>query len=74
MTIKVEHISNLAMYTDITERKKIEEKHLFQADILSRVQDGIIAVDKNFNIIYWNKVAEKMLGWTGEEVRGKNSR
>ena len=70
---KGKHISNLAMYTDITERKKIEEKHLFQADILSRVQDGIIAVDKNFNIIYWNKVAEKLLGWTEEEVIGKNS-
>ena len=70
---KGRHTSNLAMYTDITERKKIEEKHLFQANILSRVQDGIIAVDENLNIIYWNKVAEKMFGWTEEEVIGKNS-
>ena len=67
------HVSNLAMYTDITERKKIEERHSFQADILSRVQDGIVAVDENFKIIYWNKVAERMLGWTEEEVIGKNS-
>ena len=37
---------------DITERKTIEEKLLFQADILSRIQDGIVAVDENFNIIY----------------------
>lgn len=67
------HTNNLAMYMDITERKAIEERLLFQADILSRVQDGIIAVDDNFNIIYWNKIAEKMLGWTEEEVIGRNS-
>ncbi|MDD3984939.1 MAG: ATP-binding protein [Methanobacterium sp.] len=32
-----------------------------------------MAVDDNFNIIYWNKIAEKMLGWTEEEVIGRHS-
>ncbi|MGB9200437.1 sensor histidine kinase, partial [Methanobacterium sp.] len=39
--------------------------------ILSRVQDAIVANDEKFKIIYWNKIAEKMFGWTEEEVLGK---
>ncbi len=58
---------------DITERKRIEEKLVFQSDLLSRVQDAIVAIDKNFNIIYWNEIAQKMFGWTRKEVLGKNS-
>ena len=58
---------------DITEQKKAEEELIFQADILSRVQEAIIATDENLNIIYWNKMAEKILGWTKEEALGKNS-
>ena len=59
--------------TDITERKVLEEKLLFQSNILSRVQEGIIAVDENFRIIYWNNMAEKMLGWSEKEILGRNS-
>ena len=62
-----------AFVRDIAERKKVEDKLIFQSNILSRVQDAIIATDKNFNIIYWNKIAEKMLGWTEEEALGRNS-
>ncbi len=67
------HIANMTMQTDITERKLLEEKLVFQADILSRVQDAIIVTDDNFNIIYWNEIAEIMLGWTEEEALGRNS-
>ena len=56
------------MNHDFTEKKEIEDKLLFQADILSRVQDGIIVVDSNFKVIYWNKMAEKLLGWTEKEA------
>ena len=63
----------LSVNHDFTEKKKTEDKLLSQAVILSRVQDGIIVVDANFNVIYWNKMAEKLLGWTEKEVLGKDS-
>jgi PAS domain S-box-containing protein len=63
----------LAMVEDITKNKKIEDQITFQANLLSRVHDAIVAVDENYNIIYWNKMAEDMFGWTREEVLGKNS-
>ena len=61
----------LSINHDFTDKKNNENKLLFQADILSRVQDAIVANDENFKIIYWNKMAEKMFGWTEEEVLGK---
>ena len=63
----------LSINHDFTEKKKTEDKLLFQADILSRVQDAIIANDEKFKIIYWNKMAEKMFGWTEKEVLGKDT-
>lgn len=46
---------------------------ILQSEILSNVQDSVVAVDENFNIIYWNKKAEKTLGWSENEVIGRNS-
>ena len=60
----------LSINHDFTEKKETEDKLLFQADILSRVQDAIVANDEKFKIIYW-KQPQKMFGWTEEEVLGK---
>ena len=59
--------------TDITERKLLEEKLVFQSNLLSRVQDAIIALDGDYNVSYWNKMAEEMFGWSEDEVIGRNS-
>ena len=40
--------------------------------ILERITDGFYALDRNWNIIYWNKEAEYMLGRKREAVLGKN--
>lgn len=59
--------------TNITERKRAEEVLAFQARLLSEVHDAIFSSDSNFTITYWNQAAEKMFGWTKDEVLGKNS-
>lgn len=50
-------------HTDITERKKAEDKLLenqkFLDDILTSIQDGISVLDTDLNIIYTNPVMEK---------------
>ena len=35
------------------------------------MSDAIIATDLNFNITSWNNGAERLYGWTQEEVLGK---
>ncbi len=55
---------------DLTERKKNEEKLTFQLNLLASVHDAIIAVDENDKYTYWNEMAEKMLGFSAQEVIG----
>ena len=57
---------------DITESKKAEEALAYRANLLSNVRDAIFGVDSKYNITYWNKSAEDLLGYSQEEVLGKN--
>ena len=61
----------LGIITDITERKKAEEKLRYQASLLENIKDSITSVDMKGNIMSWNKGAERMHGWREEEVLGK---
>ncbi|MGV3772859.1 MAG: PAS domain S-box protein [Verrucomicrobiales bacterium] len=59
---------------DITERKVAEEQIREQAALLNKAQDAIIAIDLNaWTFSFWNHSAEKLYGWTSEEVIGKQS-
>ncbi|VVB95094.1 Chemotaxis protein CheY [uncultured archaeon] len=58
---------------DITERKKALEKIREQAALLDKAQDAIAVRDLEHRIIYWNKGAQSLYGWTEEEALGKNA-
>ncbi|SFD32032.1 putative bifunctional diguanylate cyclase/phosphodiesterase [Massilia yuzhufengensis] len=42
-----------------------------QASYLQRARDGIVAIDINSRITYWNNGAERLYGWNAAEVRGR---
>ena len=63
----------VAIRSDITERKRAEEQIREQAALLDQAQDAILVRDLEQNILFWNKGAEKIYGWTAEEVVGKNA-
>jgi PAS domain S-box-containing protein len=63
--------SGLSVYfQDVTERKKAEEKLRFQATLLDAVGDVVIALDMEGRVLYWNRVAEEMYGWSSEAAMG----
>jgi PAS domain S-box-containing protein len=64
------HIANLAMHTDITERKSAEQKLAERAFMLANINEAVIGTDVNYHINYWNKSAEKMYGYSKEEIIG----
>jgi PAS domain S-box-containing protein len=65
-----------SLILDITDRKLFEQKFLSeQADrisILESISDAFYAVDKEWNITYFNKEAENMLNIKFEMVIGRN--
>lgn len=57
---------------DITERKQAEAAIHFQAHLLNMVEQAVIATDITGSITFWNRFAEKLYGWTADEVLGRN--
>lgn len=63
----------VAIRNDITERKRGEERIREQAALLDQAQDAILVRDLDHNILFWNKGAERIYGWTAEDAVGKNA-
>lgn len=57
---------------ELSVRKQVEEAIRFQAGLLDAVEEAVIAVDCNATIIYWNRVAELLYGWSTAEAIGQN--
>ncbi|MDE3237129.1 MAG: PAS domain S-box protein [Bacteroidota bacterium] len=61
-------------YRDITERKKLEEEQLLLASIVDSSNEAIISKTPEGIVTSWNKSAERILGYTAEEMIGKSIR
>jgi len=71
-------VSGQKLYTvilrDITERKRAEERLREQAALLDHAQDAILVQDLADCILFWNKSAERLYGWSAEEALGQDVR
>ncbi len=56
---------------DVTKRKQAEQKIRQLLDLLDHAYDAIIIRDLEARVQYFNKGAERLLGWTADEVRGR---
>jgi PAS domain S-box-containing protein len=62
----------LAVVEDITARKETEEKLRFQAQMLDTVGEAVIATTPDARVIYMNRFAESLYGWSKQEAIGQN--
>ncbi len=60
---------------EVAERKAVEqalrESEEKMRSMTDAAQDAVIIMDNDGNISYWNKSAERILGYTEEEIMGK---
>ena len=56
---------------EITRRKQMDAQLREQAALLDISSDAIFVRDLNHRILYWNRGAEMMYGWTAEEAVGQ---
>lgn len=56
---------------DDTARRRYEERLKFQADVVSRVSDAVVAVNPEERITFWNSGAERLYGLEAGEALGR---
>jgi PAS domain S-box-containing protein len=61
-----------SIVTDISEQRKIEQRNKFLAGMLDNAPLSVIATDQNRKIVYVNPATEKLYGYSGKELLGKD--
>ena len=56
------------------ERKEAEQRIREQAQRLNKARDAIMAYDMEGRVVYWNKSAERLTGWSEDEMMGETAR
>jgi PAS domain S-box-containing protein len=62
----------VAIRYEVTERKLGEERIRQQASLLDKAQDAILVCDLNFQILYWNRGAVNIYGWSADDAFGRS--
>lgn len=61
----------LTIIRDITERRLAEATLTRQAQIINQIHESVIATDLEGRITFWNQGAERMFGYSMDEVLGR---
>jgi PAS domain S-box-containing protein len=69
-----EIVGGLLVMDDITERKRAEEERAYHALLVDNVEDAVVGTDPQFRLTVWNKGAERLYGFTADEVVGRDAR
>jgi PAS domain S-box-containing protein len=72
--------TNLVLQQEVEERRSLETQlrhsetmHRETAALVDLTHDAIVVRDLQDEIVFWNRAAEKLYGWSKEEVRGQTT-
>jgi PAS domain S-box-containing protein len=63
--------ASISFLTDLTEQRRTEKQIREQARLLDMAHDAILVCDMEDHILYWNKSAERLYGWSADEAIGR---
>ncbi|MEI7832198.1 MAG: PAS domain S-box protein [bacterium] len=65
--------TNIALRDEMAIRIEADKQISFQAQVLKKVAQAVIATDMSMNVLYWNPAAEQLYGWSSAEAVGRNA-
>ncbi|MEA2303626.1 MAG: hypothetical protein QOH43_906 [Solirubrobacteraceae bacterium] len=68
-----EIVAAVLVMTDVTERKREEARLTYLAGLLDTTEDAVVALDAEWFVTVWSAGAERMYGWTADEVLGRHT-
>ncbi len=66
-------VGGVLVMSDLTEQKAEAERLTHLAGLLDNTEDAIVALDAEWFVTLWNAAAERMYGWTADEVLGRHT-
>jgi two-component system cell cycle sensor histidine kinase/response regulator CckA len=58
---------------DVTEAVRYRQQIEQQSQMLDQVSDAVSVVDLQGRILYWNRAASRLYGWTADDALGQNA-
>jgi PAS domain S-box-containing protein len=68
-----EIVAAVLTQTDVTERRGEETRLAYLAGLLNNTEDAIVAFDAEWLVTVWNRGAERLYGWTADEMLGRRA-
>lgn len=65
--------TNIQLQREINERNQIEQTVRDQAALIDIATDAIFVQDQQCRIVFWSRGAEKLYGWSTDEIIGQDS-
>ncbi|HET9532652.1 MAG TPA: PAS domain S-box protein, partial [Blastocatellia bacterium] len=72
--VKCDSDKVLSIVREITQTRQAEDQLRAQAILLDHAREAIIVRDLNDRILFWNRGAESIYGWTASETIGRDIR
>lgn len=69
-TVELER-SNTRLRQEADHRRHAQKAVAFQASLLDAVAEAVVALDAGGHVLFWNRFAERLFGWSASEATGK---
>ena len=64
----------VVVFRDVSHELRGESRARFQIGVLDAVPNAVLALDPEGRVVYWNRAAESLVGWSAGDLIGKRGR
>jgi PAS domain S-box-containing protein len=66
-------VGAVSVTQDVSEEKRVEQRLRYFAQVVDNTDDAVVGLDADWYVTDWNPGAERLYGWTADEVVGRHT-